>query len=81
MILNHNNMREATNCFDPEAIAALSRAFEETCAALHVVANDRADRELVAKCIINVALTGVRDAGMLRDCILLQTQTWRARVA
>jgi hypothetical protein len=81
MTQSHSGIREATNCFDPEAIAALARAFEDTCAALHVAADDEAEREIVAKCVINVALTGVRDAGTLRDCILVQTRTWMARVA
>jgi hypothetical protein len=56
--------------FDPEAIAAMSRAFEQACAALQVFAGDARGREIIASRIIDLARGGVVDAGALRDRVV-----------
>jgi len=60
--------------FDPVAVQALTRAFEEACAALRL--NDRADplTEIVAKKIIEHARRGERDPIRLRDIVLSELQ-------
>lgn len=63
------------NAFDPEAIAAMSRAFEEACAALQVCPGDEKGRKIVATRIIDLARTGVFDARALRDRVLLESRS------
>jgi hypothetical protein len=56
--------------FDPEAVAAMSAAFEDACRALGLA--DRIDplRDMVAQKILDCARTGERDPIRLRDCVL-----------
>ena len=56
--------------FEPAAIAAMGRAFDETCAALHIFAGDQRGREAIATRIIDLARNGVIDATLLRDRVL-----------
>jgi hypothetical protein len=70
-ILAHLPERTA---FEPEAIAAMSKAFEEACAALHVFAGDRNGREAVATRIIDLARSGLIDATALRERVVWEAQ-------
>jgi hypothetical protein len=60
--------------FDPEAIAAMSKAFEESCIALHVLSGDIHGRLSVATRIIDLASTGVIDTDALRDRVIAESQ-------
>jgi hypothetical protein len=57
-------------CFDPDAIKYLTAAFEDACSELHVGADKRSIKEIVAKKIIAHALRGERDAILLREAVL-----------
>ena len=63
-----------SNTFEPEAVAAMSWAFEQACAALHVFAGDRNGREIVATRIIDLARLGIVDANTLRDRVLAESR-------
>jgi hypothetical protein len=60
--------------FEPEALRAMSQAFHDTCNALHIVAGDEHDRQVIAIRIIDLASTGVIDAGALRDRVLMEAR-------
>lgn len=60
--------------FDPEAIHALSTAFELTCADLHVFAGDQRGREIVAARIIDLARIGVTDAWALHMRVVAEAR-------
>jgi hypothetical protein len=62
-------LKEAT--FDPQAIEAMSAAFEAVCESLHLA--DRSDpmTEIVARKVIEIAGTGERDPVRIRDVVLL----------
>jgi hypothetical protein len=60
--------------FEPHAIEAMSKAFEEACIALHVFAGDERGRETIATRIIDLARTGVIDAAALRDRVLMESR-------
>ena len=60
--------------FEPAAIAAMARAFDETCTALHVFAGDPRGREAVAARIIDLARDGVIDATALRERVLREAR-------
>ena len=62
------------NAFEPAAVAAMSRAFEEVCAALQVFAGDSKGREIVAARIIDLARAGVTDPAALRDRVLRESR-------
>jgi hypothetical protein len=62
-------LKEAT--FDPEAIKAMSAAFEGVCESLHLVNRSDAMTEIVARKVIEVAGTGERDPERIRDLVLL----------
>jgi hypothetical protein len=63
--------------FDPTAITALTSAYEEACAALHLI--DRTDplAEVVAKKIIEHAQRGERDPNRLREVVLKELKSNR----
>ena len=61
--------------FEPEAIAAMSKAFEEACAALHVFAGDQHGREVIAARIIDLARSGVIDVTALRERVLREAKS------
>lgn len=60
--------------FEPDAIKAMSKALEESCAALQVFAGDTRGREIIATRIIDLARNGVIDAAMLRDRVLQESR-------
>jgi len=62
--------------FEPDAIAAMSQAFDEACAALHVFAGDQWGRETIAMRVIDLASRGVIDPRALRDRVLLDAKTF-----
>jgi hypothetical protein len=62
-------LKEAT--FDPEAIKAMSAAFEGVCESLQLVNRSDALTEIVARKVIEVAGTGERDPERIRDLVLL----------
>ena len=61
--------------FEPVALAAMSKAFEETCTALHIFVGDQRGREAIATRIIDLASKGVVDAAALRDRVLQEAKT------
>jgi hypothetical protein len=61
--------------FEPEAIEAMSRAFEEACIALQIFAGDAQGRESVATRILDLARNGVIDPRALRDRVLLESRS------
>jgi len=65
------------SAFDPQAITAMSRALEETCAALQVNGQAK-DREIIAARIVDLARNGVIDATALRDLVLAETKAMRS---
>jgi hypothetical protein len=60
--------------FEPEAIAAMSEAFEAACEVLREVGQPEAVREVIAKRIIVAATTGERDPVRLRAAALAERQ-------
>jgi len=67
-------LRLARSAFDPEAIAAMSLAFVEACAALNIPDSDEQHREVIATRIIDLARNGKIDAAALRDRIIQEAQ-------
>jgi hypothetical protein len=62
-------------CFEPEAVAVMSKAFEEACIALQVFPCHERGREIVATRIVDLARNGVIDAKALRDRVLLESRS------
>jgi hypothetical protein len=56
--------------FDPEATRALSLAFDQVCAALHVSPAANRDREVIAVRIIDLGREGILDPQTLCDRVL-----------
>ena len=54
--------------FGPDTIEKMSKAFEEACIALQVVAGDEKGREIVATRIIDLARNGLVDPKLARPC-------------
>lgn len=52
--------------FDPDVTQAMAQAYEQACQQLNGSANDLV-KEVIAKRIIHLAQTGVRDPIMLRE--------------
>lgn len=61
--------------FEPEAMAAMARAFEAACNSLHVFKGDEQGREIIAARIIDLARSGLIDARALRDRVLQEAHT------
>ena len=59
-----------SDAFDPESVAAMSAAFEESCRALGLAERTDPMCNLVAQKIPECARTGERDPARLRDCAL-----------
>ncbi len=72
-------LKEAT--FDPEAIRAMTTAFEAVCKALQLVVRSDPVTEIVARKVIEVAGTGERDPDRIRDLVLLALDESGARIA
>ena len=60
--------------FEPEAIAAMSTAFELACADLHVFAGDIRGRQTIARRIIDLASNGTIDAATLHRRIVAEAR-------
>jgi len=60
--------------FEPPAIAAMSRAFENACAALHIPAGDIRGREIIATRVIDLARSGLLDTKALQDRVLAEAR-------
>jgi hypothetical protein len=60
--------------FEPEAVVAMSMAFEQACASLHVFAGDQRGREIIATRVIDLARNGVIDAAALRDRVVAEAR-------
>jgi len=65
---------KAPGAFEPEAIAAMSEAFEAACEVLHEAGQPEMVREVIAKRIIAAATTGERDPVRLRAAALAERQ-------
>lgn len=63
MVAIHHN----ESVFEPEAAQAMSLAFDDICASLHIPHSADRARELIAKRIIEIAREGEREAKCLRD--------------
>jgi hypothetical protein len=64
----------ASGAFEPEAIAAMSEAFEAACEVLHEAGQPEVVREVIAKRIIAAARSGERDPLRLRAAALAERQ-------
>jgi hypothetical protein len=60
--------------FDPDAIAAMSNAFEAACRALKIDGDDRA-REVIAVRVIELARQGEVDAARLAERVVIEAGT------
>ena len=58
--------------FEPEAILAMSTAFELSCADLHIFQGDQRSREIIATRIIALARNGVIDAAALHQLVVAE---------
>jgi hypothetical protein len=56
--------------FDPETIAAMSKAFDEVCLTLKLSEDAAPERETIAVRIIELARRGERDPARLRQRVL-----------
>jgi hypothetical protein len=72
-------LKEAT--FDPEAIKAMTTAFEAVCEALRLAPRNDPVTEIVARKVIEVAGTGERDPDRIRALVLLALDESGARIA
>ena len=70
-ILEHLSERCA---FEPDAITAMSTAFELSCADLQVFAADQRGREIIATRIIDLARKGVVDAAALHRRVVAEAR-------
>jgi len=61
--------------FDPDAVTAMSAAFEETCRVLGLAERTDPLCILVAQKILECARTGERDPIRLRECALKEINT------
>jgi hypothetical protein len=66
--------------FEPEAVEVLHRAYSEVCSALHIFAGDIQGQEAIATRVIDLARTGVVDAGILRERVLQEVEAVRVAV-
>jgi hypothetical protein len=60
--------------FGPDAIEAMSKAFEEACIALKVYAGDEKGCEIIATRITDLARNGLIDSTTLRDRVIAEAQ-------
>ena len=63
-----------TCAFEPEAIQAMSMAFDLSCADLQVFAADQSGREIIATRIIDLARNGVIDAAALHMRVVAEAR-------
>jgi hypothetical protein len=72
-------LKEAT--FDPEAIKAMSAAFEAVCESLQLLNRSDPIREIVSRKVIEVAGTGERDPERICELVLLALKESDQRTA
>ena len=60
--------------FEPEAIQAMSRAFERACADLHVFGRDIGGRQIIARRIIDLATKGNVEATALHKRLVAEAR-------
>jgi hypothetical protein len=60
--------------FEPEAIQAMSMAFELACAHLHVFCGDIPGRQIIARRIIDLASGGTVDAAALHQRVVAEAR-------
>ena len=60
--------------FEPDAIHAMSTAFEWACADLRVNAGDIRGRQVIARRIIDLARQGMADAAVLHTRVMAQAR-------
>ena len=58
------------HAFDPDAVKAMSVAFDDACRILGLAERTDSLRDFVARKVIECAQTGERDPILLRDCAL-----------
>ena len=63
------------HAFEPADTSILTRAIEEACEALHIPADARHDREVVAARIADLARGGICDVETLRDRIVTEARS------
>jgi len=63
--------------FEPDAILAMSQAFEEACKALHID-GQISDRKVVATRIIDLARSDVIDAKALSERVIAEVKAMRS---
>jgi hypothetical protein len=63
--------------FEAEAIAAMSKALEDACKALHINGQLH-DREVIATRIIDLARNGVIDATALSERVVAESKAMRS---
>ena len=70
---------EDNAAFEPEAVHAMSQAFDQACTALDVTApNTLIERSVVAERIMGLARIGMIDTARLRDQALMAAQALRS---
>ena len=60
--------------FEPEAINAMSTAFDQACAALKIFDGDERGREVIATRIVDLARRGVVDAKALGNRVITEAR-------
>ena len=73
-ILSHLRSNGEKSVFEPEAVAAMSAAFELACADLSVFAGDARGRQIVARRIIDLASSGLIDAAALHQRVVAEAR-------
>ena len=73
-IMPIRNYLDGQAAFEPEAIRAMSDAFEQACIALNIPAGDARGREVIAMRIIDLARRGVIDPKTLRNRVLFEAR-------
>ena len=73
-ILSHLPSTDEKAVFEPNAITAMSTAFELACADLQVFAADQHGREIIATRIIDLASKGVIDAAALHQRVVAEAR-------
>ena len=69
------NYLDGHAAFEPEAILAMSDAFEQACIALNIPAGDPHGREVIAMRVIDLARSGVIDTKTLRNRVLFEARS------
>jgi hypothetical protein len=69
-----NEIIEEFNTFDPEEIEAMHKAYAQACIDLHVFAGDEHGKRVIAARVIDLAKTGVVNAGALRDRVVFEAR-------